>query len=198
MKKLFPNNNGKLVSIPVVTERCEKNCCSITMIPLRVCQSITIHKSQGMTIKENKIFTKLVLYLTDSESGGRRTPGSELVGMSRANDLSCLAIGNESKNLSIQDIQKIGNTKAYYLRREFERDLKKKAADTQAKVIKAIKRLDTSKKRTYEGGCEFLLNWYKEEIQTNFVERLKQLELEAKAKPPPEPCLDIEIEAVKV
>ena len=71
------------------------------MIPLRVCQSITIHKSQGMTIGKNEIFTKVVLYLPDSESGGRRTPGSELVGMSRAKDLSCLAIGNESQNLSI-------------------------------------------------------------------------------------------------
>ena len=75
---------------------------------------------------------------------------------------------------------------------------KKKAADTQAKVIKAIKRLDNSKKITYEGGCEFLLNWYKEEIQSNFGERLKQLELEAKAKPRSEPCLDIEIEVEKV
>ena len=67
----------------------------------------------------------MVLHLPDSESGGRKTPGSELVGMSRAKDLSCLAIGNESKNLSIQDIQKIGATKSYDLRREFESKLKK-------------------------------------------------------------------------
>ena len=145
--KLFPDKDGRYVSIPAVTERCEKQCCSITMIPLRVCQSITIHKSQGMTIGENEIFTKVVLYLPDSESGGRRTPGSELVGMSRAKDLSCLAIGNESKNLSLQDIQTIGATNAYNLRRKFESKLKKKATATQTKVIKAIKNLDNSEKK---------------------------------------------------
>ena len=109
------------------------------MIQLRVCKSITIHKSQGMTIGEKEIFTKVILYLPDSESGGRRTPGSELVGMSRAKDLSCLAIGNESKNLSIQDIQKIGNTKAYDLRREFERKLKKKLQKHKQRLLKPLK-----------------------------------------------------------
>ena len=106
------------------------------MIPLRVCQSITIHKSQGMTIGENEIFTKVVLYLPDSESGGRRTPGSELVGMSRAKDLSCLAIGNESKNLSLQDIQTIGATNAYNLRRNFESKLKKRPQPLKQRLLK--------------------------------------------------------------
>ena len=106
------------------------------MMPLRVCKSITIHKSQGMTIGENEIFTKVVLYLPDSESGGRRTPGSELVGMSRAKDLSCLAIGNESKNLSIQEIQKIGATKSYDLRRKFEKRLKKRPQTHKQRSLK--------------------------------------------------------------
>ena len=115
-------------------------------MPLRVCKSITIHKSQGMTIGENEIFTKVVLYLPDSVSG-RKTPGSELVGMSRTKNLNCHAIGNESKNLSLQDIQTIGATTAYNLRRKFESKLKKKATATQTKVIKAIKNLDTSEKK---------------------------------------------------
>ena len=42
------------------------------------------------------------------------------------------------------------------------------------------------------------MNWYKDEIQSNFGNRLKELELEAKARPRPEPCLDTDIEAVKV
>ena len=108
------------------------------MMPLRVCKSITIHKSQGMTIGENEIFTKVVLYLPDSLSG-RKTPGSELVGMSRAKNLNCLAIGNESKNLSVQDIQKIGRTQAYDSRRIFESILKRKAEKTQNNVINTIK-----------------------------------------------------------
>ena len=72
-----------------------------------------------MTIGENEIFTKVVLYLPDSLSG-RKTPGLKLVGRSRAKNLNCLAIGNESKNLCVQDIQKIGRTQAYNLRRNLK------------------------------------------------------------------------------
>ena len=34
---LFSDKDGTYVSIPVVTDHCEKGCCSMTMIPLRVC-----------------------------------------------------------------------------------------------------------------------------------------------------------------
>merc|ERR1712214_27508 len=54
--------------------------------------------------------------------------------MSRAKNLNCLAIGNESKNLSVQDIQKIGRTQAYDSRRKFESRLKRKAEKTQKNV----------------------------------------------------------------
>ena len=76
-----------------------------------------------MTIGDNKIFTKVVLYLPDSKLGGKRTPSLELVGTARAKQLSCLAIGDASKNISIQDIQKIGATKSSKLRRAFESEL---------------------------------------------------------------------------
>lgn len=89
-----------------------------------------------MTIEENKTFSKSVLYLPDSESGGRKTPGAELVGMSRAKELICLAIGHESKNLSIQDIQKIGSTKSCNLRREFESIEKKKLQTHKHRLLK--------------------------------------------------------------
>ena len=56
--------------------------------------------------------------------------------MSRAKELSCLAIRNESANLFIQNIQKIGATKPYNLRSK----LNKRALITQEKVIKAIKK----------------------------------------------------------
>ena len=44
-------------------------------------------------------------------------------------------------------------------------------------------------KETHKEGCEFLLKWYKKEMQGYFGDRLKQLELKAKAKPQQIPVL---------
>ena len=38
------------VPIPITKEFCDKKCCTIETIPLRVCKAITIHKGQGITI----------------------------------------------------------------------------------------------------------------------------------------------------
>ena len=43
-----------LVPINPTTIRCEKNCCTVTSISLRVCKSISIHKAQGMSIGPGK------------------------------------------------------------------------------------------------------------------------------------------------
>ena len=42
--KYFDDYPSTLIPIPAVEERCEKKCCSITMIPLRNSIAITIHK----------------------------------------------------------------------------------------------------------------------------------------------------------
>ena len=34
------------ISVPVAKNRCEKNCCSVSAIPLQVCIAMTIHKAQ--------------------------------------------------------------------------------------------------------------------------------------------------------
>ena len=62
-KKPFPNLQNNFIPIPVVTDRCEKKCCSITTIPLRICKALTIHKSQGMTIGPNENFERAIVYL---------------------------------------------------------------------------------------------------------------------------------------
>ena len=56
----FQNQPPNWVPIPVVTEPCEKRCCTITTIPLRVCNAITIHKCQGMSVGPGQQFEKLL------------------------------------------------------------------------------------------------------------------------------------------
>ena len=49
--KQFDNLDRSCVAIVLEKYRCEKGCCTITYMLLRVFKGITIHKSQGMTIR---------------------------------------------------------------------------------------------------------------------------------------------------
>ena len=42
--------DSKMVAIPLSTQRCEKGCCAIETLPLRVCYALTTHKVQGMAL----------------------------------------------------------------------------------------------------------------------------------------------------
>ena len=110
-KKPFPNLPNNFIPIPVVTDRCEKKCCSITTIPLRICKALTIHKSQGMTIGPNENFEKAVVYLPEKSQNQNNTAGLELVALSRVTSPKNLAIGNLSTSLCISELKKLGKTK---------------------------------------------------------------------------------------
>lgn len=156
---LIPGMPPTWVPIPLVTERCEKNCCQVCAFPLRVCIALTAHKSQGMTVGPGQAFEKVVVYLP--EAGSKSTPGLELVAISRATSPECFAIGNAQSSLSRSAIKKIGATAAYQSRREFEAELRELAQSSQETTIAAIKDLDENENnKTYEGGCKFLLNWF--------------------------------------
>ena len=158
-EKQFPDKPSSWVSIPTVTERCSKNCCTITAIPLRVCVAITIHKSQGMTIGPGQTFKRAVVHLP--EQGSRSPPGLELVALSRAMNPDCFAIGNDIATLTKLYVKKIGKGKAYDLRRTFESELIEKAEQSTQKVKESITSLDPSYEgKTFERGCQFLLSWY--------------------------------------
>ena len=92
------------------------------MIPLRVCIAISIHKSQGMTIGPGEVFEKVVVYLPEDQR--EQSPGLELVAFSRAKGPDCLAVGNNSNNLTIMSIQKIGTSEKNKLRRKFQKKIK--------------------------------------------------------------------------
>ena len=106
---LVPNMPPTCVPVPVVMDQCEKKCCSVKTIPLRVCIAISIHKSQGMTIGPGEVFEKVVVYLPEDQR--EQSPGLELVAFSRAKGPDCLAVGNNSNNLTIMSIQKLEHLK---------------------------------------------------------------------------------------
>jgi hypothetical protein len=98
----FSNAEGKPHDkMYVVVDFCEKNCCSISAMPLQV---------------EGKQFEKVVVCLHVS---GNKCPGLELVAISRAVELADFAIGNSSTQLTKQDLFNIGKTLAYKTRRDF-------------------------------------------------------------------------------
>ena len=42
---LIPGSPSTHIPIPITTEICEKKCCSMTTIPLRICKAITTYKN---------------------------------------------------------------------------------------------------------------------------------------------------------
>ena len=95
----------------------------------------------------------------------KKNPGLELVAFSRVKSPQDIAVRNKSGALTRIQIQKIGQGNVYELRREFQERLKSMARDTQAPTIQAITDLDPNDTggKTYEGGCQFLLNWFNDQ-----------------------------------
>jgi hypothetical protein len=87
--KAWDAQNPTHVPIPAVTVRCEKSCCSVTTIPLRVCKAVTIHKSQGLTVGNGHFWELLVVGLPSGKGSGS-TLGLEQVSFSRASELENL------------------------------------------------------------------------------------------------------------
>jgi hypothetical protein len=56
--KCFHDCPSTYVAIPVITEQCEKGCCSVSTIPLHVCIAITTYKGQGITVSPEEMFEK--------------------------------------------------------------------------------------------------------------------------------------------
>ena len=88
--------------IPIIplTIRCEKRCCTVTSIPLRVCKVFIIHKSQGMNVGPGSSFESAIIYLT--EKGVRTNPESESVATSRVTDTSFLVIYDTNRQVTME------------------------------------------------------------------------------------------------
>ena len=58
-----------------------------------------MHEDQGMMIGPGQLFENVVIHLPKMNTN--RTPGLKLVGISRANDISCLAVGSKFHGIKI-------------------------------------------------------------------------------------------------
>jgi hypothetical protein len=100
-------------------------------------------------------WTKLVCRLPS-----RSTPGLELVAISRVAGPESLMILPE--NLTMDRLMKIGQSKAYQPRRDFERNLRDRAVDSDTRLEALIAHVDPNQDNpTFDGGFKFLLSWYR-------------------------------------
>ena len=87
-----------------------------------------------------------------------------MVAISRAISLQDFAIGNAETEITRQALKRIGNTKAYQTRVAFLNKLRSQSTPSQVTTREAIRKLDPNEEegdKTYEGGCEYLLQWYR-------------------------------------
>ena len=163
--KCFDDKPRTYIPIPVVTERCEKKCCSISTILLRVCIAVTIHKSQGMSIGENEDFEYVIIHLPAETA--QRTPGQEYVALSRPKTPLNFAIANKQSEVSNQYLKKIGTDRSSQLRKTFFDDLKLKQQESQQYFKDKISSIHVQNngnaqpaQPSFECGCAFLLQWF--------------------------------------
>ena len=118
----YDTDNPTFIPVPLVTMRCEKNCCSMTTIPLRVCKAITIHKCQGISIGNGEKWSKIVIVLPGSKCR-LNAPGLECVAISRAKEFSDMAFMETDKHeINMARFMKIERSKAYEDRNDFEQN----------------------------------------------------------------------------
>ena len=150
----------KLVAIPLCEQRCEKGCCSIKTLPLRVCYALTVHKVQGMSIGPGETFEKAVVHFAEGRMAN--IPGLMLTAFTRVKNAGDLAIGTDSNSLAVETITKIGTTKAYQKKKDYRERLGVQSQQSMQRTVDRITALDNENTvKTFDGGCNFLLQWYR-------------------------------------
>ncbi|EJK52652.1 hypothetical protein THAOC_28052, partial [Thalassiosira oceanica] len=130
----------KLVAIPLCEQRCEKGCCSIKTLPLRVCYALTVHKVQGMSIGPGETFEKAVVHFAEGRMAN--IPGLMLTAFTRVKNAGDLAIGTDSNSLAVETITKIGTTKAYQKKKDYREQLGVQSQQSMQRTVDRITALD--------------------------------------------------------
>lgn len=158
--------DSKMVAIPLSTQRCEKGCCSIETLPLRVCYALTTHKVQGMSIGPGEIFEKGVVHFADGRM--QNVPGLMLTAFTRVKNPDDLAVGTLPNDLPAGNIMRIGATKSYERKKAFREELARQSEQSMQRTVSRITALDdVNEEKTFIGGCEFLLRWYRDNFSAN-------------------------------
>ena len=163
-KALIPGMPPTYIPIPVISLRCNAKCCGIETFPLRMAIGLTGHKAQGMTIAKNEPFEKAVLHFPTSASK-LTTTGLEYVMTGRAKSLSDFAIGNKVADLDRNKLLKIGTSPTDADRRLFQQMVREWYEEVdRPRVMAEIAAVDPGAVKTYDGGCRFLRQWYREKF----------------------------------
>ncbi len=134
----------------------QEKCCSICAPPLQCCVVLSVHKSQGITVKKDNLFEKLIVNFPIKQT--RPLPGLELVASSRPESIHNLDIGNNTSDLRHMMKMKIGTAALYAKRRLFLNHIQLMALQTQQRTRDLIAQLCTLS--TYKGGCMKLFNCF--------------------------------------
>ena len=167
----WDKNNPTWVPIPPMEFRCKLDCCRVTTVPLRIHKATSIHKGQGISCGKGKPNELVVVGL----GGERGLPGLDLVGLSRATEISAMAIYNDLP-ITREQLFKIGKGKGYEKKREFESKLRGVQAKTVPPMMELIKSQDTAAEKSFSGGCQQLIQWFRCEQGDTLPLPAKQLD----------------------
>ena len=159
---VWDEDDPEVVPIPMVSVRCENDCCSMRTIPIRVHKATSIHKAQGMTIGEGQPFQKVVVGLCGLCC---KMCGSELVALSRAMEMGDLALW-EDIPITVKYLLELGKGAASDGKRLFEQGLADLQSQTAPGLIDRVASNDNGPgPKTFAGGWVSLLRWYFEKVE---------------------------------
>ena len=113
-------------------------------IPMRVHKASTIHKAQGITVGSGCVFTKVICGF------GGKSSGSDLVAVSRAQELTDVAIW-DADNLDNKQMYRIGKSDSNEVKRNFCEQLLDRQAESVPPVMDLIASHDVAEGKTYAG-----------------------------------------------
>jgi hypothetical protein len=91
--------------------------------------------------------------------------GQELVQFLRTKDLKCIADGNSAHDVNTEQLLKIGKTSGNKKWKCFLDKLHNMEQSTlrtfEQNIAMLNDRYDDCKRKTFDGGCDFLLDWYR-------------------------------------
>jgi hypothetical protein len=140
---------------------------------LRIHKATSAHKGQGISCGKGKPDILVVVGL----GGERGSPGLDLVALSRAAEMIGMAIYDDIP-MTREQLFKIGRGKGYDKKREFESNLGEIQRKTVPPMIALITSLDPSKKKSFSGGCQWLIEWFRK-VQDVLPPTEKQLNADA-------------------
>jgi hypothetical protein len=151
----WDKKNPTWVPVPPTVFRCNKDCCTVTTMALRIHKATSVHKGQGISCGKGKPDELVVVGL----GGERGAPGLDLVALSRATEIMGMAIYDDI-SITREQLFKIGRGKGYDKKREFESKLGAIQAKTVPPMIALITSQDHSKDKSFSGGCRWLIEWF--------------------------------------